>query len=105
MLATHWPVLGQTTENNHIIFDNIWIVWLIMFKPYLYSLLIPGEIWKQQNVCTVGLPLRTPRDRVTETQWEFQSSIRLRYRNIDNDKKLKCLTDLDSSYLNQASKR
>ena len=76
-----------------------------MFKPYLYSLLIPGEIWKHQNVCTVGFPLRTPRDRVTETQWVFQSSIHLRYRNIDNDKKLKCLTDLDSSLLNQASLR
>ena len=66
----------------------------MIFKPYLYSLLIPGEIWKHQNVCTMGLPLRTLRDRVTETQWEFQPSIRSRYRNIVNDKKLKCLTDM-----------
>ena len=91
MLATHWPVLDKLQKIITIIFDNIWIVWLIIFKPYLYSLLIPGEILKHLNVRKVGLPLKTPTDHETETQSDSQSSIRLRYRNIDTDKKFKCL--------------
>ena len=76
MLAMHWPVLGQTTEKYNIndITQNVNDI-----ESYLYILLIPGEIWKHQNECTLGLPLRTPSDRVTETKWELQSSIRSRY--------------------------
>ena len=46
---------------------------------------------KHPNVCKVGLSLKTPTDHEIEIQSDSQSSIRLRYRNIDTDKKFKCL--------------
>lgn len=46
---------------------------------------------KHPNVCEVGLSLKTPMDHETERQSDSQSSIRLRYRNIDTAKKFKCL--------------